>query len=319
MESCAAAYQTVTKWAYPSPCRSWRLGSVKILERLFEVLPIPLLVAGALLCVAAWITKEVRSLGSYGATLRDTHFQTAAFLVLVALVGFYGTRAIWRFRVPGVVTGRALFVAEFDGDVDGLVQKHTVETLQKVMLETTGLQSVRVRPLHRKHDTDSAKSNTNLTRCCLVYGTFIPPSTVHYKYMTAAQDLEGRITVYEYPKIESRLTPPIVASIVRAPEGLVEQSLVLRELSNVRSENEQLLRELAQNRRLLRELRLQSSASPQELEMLGKVRDYYQNQRKFLLAIGVNAYQKLPTLVSAVPDAELINEVFRTQLGLSQA
>lgn len=282
---------------------------MKALERLIEILPIPLLIGAALVCVVAWATKEIRSLSTWGATFRDGHLQITAFLAVLATIGYYGVSAIWRYRAPGASSGLSLYVARLEHDTDALVQTHTVESLQTALSKTEDQKHIRVRPLPRKLQRDTALASTELSKCCLVYGAFIPPAIVHYTIVASSGKFAHRLTITDYPKLD-RLTNLIIDAIKSSVPAARIDDVVVSELAALRREHEKLFSELTKSQRELRQLQIQSSPNPQVRSLQDKVVRYYHNQKKYLVCIGINSYHELPSLRAAAEDAILVNDAY---------
>ena len=288
---------------------------MKAIERLIEVLPVPALIAAALVCLVAWLTKETKSLPTWGATFRDTHFQVATFLVSLSLVGYYGVTTIWRRHVPREVGKEHVYVAQFDGDGDNSVQKHTLESLQTALLESDDCKHVSVLPYKQTVRSFSNVKGSDLSRICLVYGTFIAPKTVHYKFCCADDEFERRHLETGYPDIPNLLAKIVEVVGNRLQNPVPEDKGLAAVLLQLRGENDSLRDELELQRRQLRRLEVQSGTDAPLRTARTKVVDYYSRQKKHVLCIGINSYRVLPSLSLTVKDAHAVASTFKDMFG----
>ncbi len=277
---------------------------MKTIEKLIELLPVPVLVGAAAVCLVAWITKESRGLGSWGLVFRDINVHLAALLAALGVTGYYGTSFILRAKIQGTPK-HGLYVAQFDGDSKGLVQKHTIETVQTALSQHDDLKSIRVHALNRPF-SGSWKPDPDLTQNCLIYGTFIEPKVVHYKLRSGSEGAEQRFMIPAYPDIDT-LTNKVIALLMSAPRKTPRDALE-DELAALRAQNRQFSFELRQNNRLLRSLQFQATDDESVKQAQSKAIEYYSRQKKHVLAIGINSYERLPTLQFAVADAELFSK-----------
>jgi hypothetical protein len=118
----------------------------KIIDRLIDLLPIPLLIACAVVVVCGWTIKEIRSLSSNAAVLRDAWFQVACVVALAGTAAFYASQAILAHAGPESFSEkeRGIYVARFDGDPDDKVQLQTFESLRDALSVDGSLHDVRV-------------------------------------------------------------------------------------------------------------------------------------------------------------------------------
>lgn len=282
---------------------------MKALDRIVELMPIPAVVALAIICMCIWLTKELRTYPSYALTLRDPFLQSVILVVGLGLLGFYGAVFIRKHSLPRTEVGRErrVFVARFDGDKENKVQRHTVESLQTLLANTGDLSHVRIYALGHLIPDNRSLRKADFEAACVVYGTYVPPKDVHYKFADPDEPTESRLHVQGFPTIDE-LTAQI-CSFVRlrrtpSPGVPVRETVSKAQYEALAQRNEALQSQI-------RDLRLSLKAATEGVpeaaalaRLPGEVRDYYRKQRKFLLSIGVSEYARGPSLVFPRKDAE---------------
>jgi hypothetical protein len=193
----------------------------KVIDRLVDLLPVPLLIACAVVVACGWTIKEIRSLPSNGAVLRDAWFQVGCVIVFAGTVAFYASEAILARAGPDRFSDneRGVYVARFEGDPDNKVQLQAIESLKDALHLAGFLSDVRVVRLPTTlKDTSSAMGLLENSRArVLIWGSFVPPERVHVSIATYPNGGETRLPVDKFPDVNAltskileflQLTPP---------------------------------------------------------------------------------------------------------------
>jgi hypothetical protein len=271
----------------------------KVLERVVELLPVPVLIALAALLIAGWSVKELRDLPSEAALLREPLFQVSALIAFAATITYYGSAAILSHSVPRRFSDkeRGIIVSPLSGDKDGSVQHHTVESLREELSKAENLGDVVVLRINGVVEgTDGAQQIIERTNArALVWGSFLPPEVVHYTITTSKG--ETKIPTYSFKDV-NLLTGKVVQflQLTPPPSGSSTEDQVAfyrRKIADLEQQNQSLVLQVGKHQ-----------TGPSEIPVSG--------HKTSVMSIGVSDYAELPRLRWSVSDARAISDAFRS-------
>jgi hypothetical protein len=187
----------------------------KVIDRLIELLPIPVFIALILVIGAGWLIKEIRELPSAGALLRDPWFMIVCVATAANTLTYYASATILAnskvARFPE--SQRGVLVARFEADTDNKVQLQTSESLKDNVAKSPSLSDVRVSRLENllKEGLETKTLKDTGARL-VVWGTFVPPDQVHA--IVATSDVTVRIPLEKFPDVT-----PLTSQIVQFLQG----------------------------------------------------------------------------------------------------
>jgi hypothetical protein len=279
---------------------------MKALEKILDVLPLPVVAAIAASVLAAWTIKEVRKYSGYGDILYDKYFQSVVILIVLALPAYYAIQFVFAKPSPFRPNEAGVLISRFKSDDKNVVQDQTRETLNLRIGRDTNFSSVRLRALDEEVDDEDAGNVMSKTGAVgLVSGTFVPSNIVWYHVSWKGRSQVAVIPSSGFPAISGFedqfieqlrriLTPP------KFPEASAE--CVSDELIRLTHENEQLRKELA------------AARAPNVEASIAAFRRI----RKHVLVIGNANYASLPRLQFPAADARDFASVIRRYAGDSE-
>jgi hypothetical protein len=193
----------------------------KAIDRIIDLLPVPLLIACGIVIACGWILKEVRSVPTIGDVLRDSWFQVGCVITCAGILAFYASTAILARSGPRYFSDkeRGIFVARFDGDSENKVQREAFESLLDEIAQAQSLNDVHVvRIPNVVSDPDAATQLLKKSRASVaIWGSFVPPERVHVSITTYPDGGEVRVPLEKFPDVKPltskildflQLTPP---------------------------------------------------------------------------------------------------------------
>jgi hypothetical protein len=266
---------------------------MKAIDRLIDLLPIPVLVAVAFIVLGAWILKEV-SHETVGLVMQQPRFHALTVAVFMLTVTYYLVVLVLR-DAPVLDPGRmAILVARFEGDPDNRVQAHVLETA-KTYVSKLGLQDrVGVYGLARQCSThlDACRPARKKMNDATLWGTFYPDAILHLNVSRPDSDLESRNTISDFP--ESQQLERVLIDVLPA---LTENTMQVGS-ERVHLEGGQVVEAL----RIL-EQRISRLEKPRQ-QNPGQWPARFLDQRRLLISVGINKYERAPQLSFAVKDAQ---------------
>lgn len=171
------------------------------IERILDVLPLPVLAAIAVVVLVAWILKQVRTKKDYGPVLREPLFIATLAICCVVLVIFYGFEFAVHRTPPFGDTERGIVVASFINDNTNTVREQTVRSLEDSLYSKS--MNVKIRPVDQiiKDQSDALPIVSKMHAMGAVWGSFTPPNVVHYRISWRGQYQEARLSIQEFPKV----------------------------------------------------------------------------------------------------------------------
>ena len=271
---------------------------MKAIDRIIELLPLPLLIACALLFAWGWTVKELKSLATYGEVLRHAWFQVGCVVAIAGTVAFYLSALILARSGPDYFSDkeRGIFVARFDGDSENKVQREASESLKDELSHAQSVSDVRIVRLSDvlTDATAASRELKNRHARMAIFGSFTPPDLVHVSVVTPKGD-ETRVRIDKFPDVKPltstvlgflEITPPAPGA---KPEDQI--SFLKRRIDILEHQQQQFTVQPSE---------AVSRLVPQHLRVL---------------TIGIDRYQssEIQALRYAVGDAKAIGEVFRSQ------
>src|ERR1017187_2918222 len=300
----------------------------KSLERLIEMLPLPLLLAAAAIFSLAWLVKELRPHPAYGPVLRDKVFQRGVGLVLGALAAvIIGQMAIEHLRATTFAAGESgLWIAAVQGDSDAAVQRPTAEYLRRDFASDDTPNIVRIAlykdvPASHAAALDLAQRHGALAT---IWGTVIPgggATMVVFNVSLRDQKRETRKLCPQYPDIHdftSAIGAFIKATAPLSPPGgeSAQSNYVTNQLRELRADNERMNGVVAQ---LQRRMNTTPSLRPEVLNpttLDTPPAIAPKRAKRYGLFIGIDDYSKMNMHYQfAVADAQAMASAFRSSAG----
>lgn|GEM_PF-4001718 len=150
---------------------------MRLIDRLVDLLPVPILVGSAGTAATAWLVKSLNDFASYGPVLASNSFYASVAIIWAGVVIYYVVtrpKPFKRFE-------RGILVAAFEGDTNSNVQRHTFESLQAHARERSDLASVRAMRLGGQVSDGSAPKTLRRRRAdSIISGSVISPTLVWY-------------------------------------------------------------------------------------------------------------------------------------------
>lgn len=151
---------------------------MRAIDRVIEILPIPALLALAVVMGTGWLIKTGRDYPSYAPVLSDKYFQSLIVAALAGVIIFYLLSRAEPFRE----NESGIIVANFEGDAAGNVRRHTVETLLGRVREDPALAHLRVVSANITVTDDSASRILHSRRAyAVVSGSVISDTLVWFR------------------------------------------------------------------------------------------------------------------------------------------
>jgi len=292
----------------------------ELFKRFLDVLPVPYLLAVVALAGVAWIVKELRPGSEYGDVLRDRIFRRAALCILALLLIFVAARSIWttitgRNFLPGE---RGICVAEFNGDRDDVLQRHTLEQLRTVISEDPALASVRVEayPIAPASDSEARRIADRHHAVATIWGSVISgfgANMVQFEVTPHYGQPDIRKFCPKYPDITD-FTQGFVAFVkTSVPPAAsaredTQNAYVQQQLQQLRGENERLAARVNQLQGDI------ASVTTQKGQTENVPAQDVRAQRRFGLFVGINDYKNMGSqfkLMFPSADARAMAEAFR--------
>ncbi len=220
---------------------------MKAIDKILEVLPLPLLAAVGALVLLAWAFKELAQ-RQYGDVLRDPYFQAAVVVICAAVGVYYALTGIFSREKPFAPNERGVLIANFEGDSNNTARIHTIETLKTRIGEDSKFENVKIRALDRTINSEDGKSIVKDQNAIgIITGSYVPlPSAVlHYQMYWRGTERVARLTADKFPDIKN-FEEQFIQQIRSAPTAANLQASTLEDLqtqiSTLKLENERLLK-----------------------------------------------------------------------------
>jgi Caspase domain len=278
-------------------------GPMKAIEKLLDILPVPLLAAVAAIVLLGWLFKELTQ-RVYGDVLRDPYFQAAVVVVCAAVGVYYALSGIFSQTKPFASNERGILIAKFEGDSTNTARIHTVETLKTRIGEDSEFGDVRFRALDKSISAEDGKSLVKDQNAIgIVTGSYVPPpnAVVHYQLYWRGTERVARLTADKFPDIKN-FEEQFVKQIRSVPTAANLQASTLENLqtqiSALKEENDRLLN-------LLLTARGSTATLPGSTK-----------SKMYILAIGISDYaNRVLRLRYASQDAQQIAKALSKSAG----
>ena len=272
---------------------------MKAIDRILEILPLPLLAGVAALVLAAWLVKEISGHASYGPVLRDSYFQSSFVVICALLAVYYATTFIFSRDKPFADNDRGILIGKFKGDSTSVAQIHTLETLKTRLASETGLDNVKVRALDKEVTEDTGQPLAKDENAVgIIAGSYIAPSVMHYQLYWRGEHKVARLTADKYPDIND-----VVSQFVQQIRSTsTAANLPASRLDSLQA---QIARLTEENKTLLD--RLSNPQRPNE-----DARQLFAKSRIHVLSIGISRYpEAVLQLRFASQDATKVADVLK--------
>ena len=270
----------------------------KVIERIIELLPVPVIIACAAIIIVGYSIKELRDLPSEGAVLREPWFQICALVVVAATAIYYASAAILSHSSPRRFTDkeRGILVAPLSGDKDGSVQKHTLAGVKEELSKTGSLSDVVVvtTAAEIESTTDATEIIERTKARAVVWGSFLPPEVVHYTITTSRG--ETRVAAFTFKDV-SLLSSKVVQylQLTPPPPGSATEDQVAfykKKVDDLENQNQALIAQAVAGKK-----------PASGVAIIGQ-------PKVAVISVGVSNYQDLPKPRFAVSDAQALSAVF---------
>ena len=121
---------------------------MKAIEKILDILPVPLLAAAAFVVFVTWVFKELNH-QSYGDVFRTPTFQAITVVTAAIVVVCYAMTAIFSQLRPFNPDERGILVATFLNDSENSVRTHTIESLKTRLEDVSGVSDVKFRTIDK--------------------------------------------------------------------------------------------------------------------------------------------------------------------------
>ncbi len=289
---------------------------MKPIDKIFEILPVPIILGIAIVFGAGWVLKEIKGFASFGPVIQNPYFQSIIIATLFSVTCFYGIKAVFKYSIPTefAENQRGIYVSVFDGTSKANIQLHTIEALKTAISGSKEFADVKITKLNRQVDYELAKSIAKVSNASFViYGVCITDSIIHYKVLNGENHVEARYEISDFPKIE-KVTKGMQRLLLTTKPKTGELSPTIaylqNKIENVEKRNKELDNKVDALKTALYQLDVEK---PAVIEKFNKeIRSTYANQKKYIFAVGVNDYHELPDLRFAVADATGIVSLFKS-------
>jgi uncharacterized caspase-like protein len=276
---------------------------MKAIDRIIDILPIPALIAVAIIVLGGWLTKEYQALPDYGSTLRSPTFQALAITCVCGLLLFYALHYILEKEAPFGPNEKGILISQFPHDEKALVQEQTLQSLTSRRDLDRSLTSVKFRKLSREiAESDAQKTIRETNALGLIGGTVIPSSSstvVWYQWAWKGNEQIARLQARDFPNIDDFSSQYLQQlTKITTPTSLDVPTVENATIDALTRENERLTAAIA---------KLRAEAGTSE--------PLTQNVNRYALVIGNSAYLQIPSLRYAAADAEAFNEAIKRGLA----
>jgi len=301
---------------------------MKPIDKIIDILPIPVLVALASVFLAGWVIKEIKGFPSFGPVIQNPVFQSILLFSILATVCFYGVKTIFHHSIPNEFSDnqRGIYVSSFDREKSGKVQLHTIESLKTEIYGKKEFSDVKIAEYKRNLDFELAKSVINISNASLIiYGKCLDDKIVHFNVLNGHNLALARYMTDDFPKINKvidsvlellKTTPPKSDDSSPQIEFLKQKLLTLETQYNDLDKKYNDLYSLYSN---IRQVKIKEDDSITQIQ--DEVKAFYKNQVKYVIAIGINDYSYFPSLRFAKADAmgvaELYNKTFADRANIT--
>lgn len=151
---------------------------MRVIDRLIDLLPVPVLVTAAAFVAAAWLVKLFRDYPGYAQVATDKYFQCLSVALIASLVIYF---IIGRAE-PFSANEKGVVIAAFEGDISGSAHRHTVETLRDELRKKPALASARIVEIGNVVSDDTAAQLLRARNATsLIAGSVISDNLVWYR------------------------------------------------------------------------------------------------------------------------------------------
>jgi hypothetical protein len=251
---------------------------MKAIDRILDLLPVPLLAAVALVVLLAWLFKEVTP-RDYGEVIRDPYFQATIVLICAGTAIYYALFVIFSQARPFAPNERGVLIAKFEGDAANTARIHTIESLKTRLGETSEFDDVKIRPLDKTMDAEDGKSVVQEQNAVgLIAGAYMAPPNplVHYQLYWRRTGRVARLTADKFPDINN-FEDQFVTQIRAVPTAANLNA------STVEDQQAQIVALKAENDRLLKQLLAARGSTSTKLPGITTAKMY-------VLAVGISNY-----------------------------
>lgn len=289
----------------------------KAIERIINILPIPVIFALSLIFVIAWLLKEIRGYESFGDVFRYSVFQISTFLIIVGLLAYYGINLILKLNKPKNFSKNeiGIVISTFEGDENNDVQRQTSESLITEIDNIKKFSNVkveRIQKLFKSHD-EVCQYNISSGASLCIWGAYIPPSTVHFNMSAVEQENAIRFMVPNFPDV-SLITHKVKEHLNSIPptefysyqqrinylENQLEEEIILNKKSQLK------INELSE---LIKELQIERIGKNKYKSEISEIKNIELQRKRIILIIGIDTYKSHPSLSFSTRDAHAINEL----------
>ncbi len=284
----------------------------KIIDRILEITPIPIVLAIGILILSVVLIKEAVALPSYFAALKTPVFQIAGLSVCLLLIAYYGVMLILRTAEEPKfgVHQRGVLVARFKDDEADTVQSHLVAGLKTAVFNKPEFSDVEVRSIPRVLADEelalTACSQANAVLC--LRGVFVKPTTAHY-IISSPSEIIARLLVTEFTDIssvQSQVLQVLGSTKPRTKSPDSNLAFLERALAEEKEAREQVSFELIKLRDMLNKRPILAPDKEAETPI----------KQLRALVVGVADYQHLPNLQFSSADASDIAETLKRKQAI---
>jgi Caspase domain len=279
---------------------------MEAVKKVLDLLPLPFLVAIAVLAVVAWVLKEIRSDADYGPALRDARFRATLILCCLALVVFYTIQFIVLRDAPFGDAERGILVARFSNDEHNTVGEHTLRSLEERIYGSEAFENVKFRlintPISDESEISSVVSKTHAI--ATIWGSFVSPNVVHYRITWSGSHQGARLSIKAFPDIKW-FEDQFMDQLKITPSSQSNENLAFNNL------NERITTLVRENDRLRALIRNGQRASADQFGG--------EKPQLFLISVGINQYENVPALAFAESDADAIAQFYKGGVGFWQS
>jgi hypothetical protein len=293
---------------------------MKALDKLIEILPLPLIAAIAVIILISWLIKELRNYSRYGETFQDKYWIIGIIIIFISTCMYYSLTMVLSKRPPFTFSplDYAVLVSQFEGDSENRVQREIVGRLQASIYNDNALKKTPVKALKmRIDDRDHALDMLRKTKAhTLIWGSFTPANTAFCNVSTSLGEVQPKPVISQLPDIgnlESAILEQLRSIAVRI-DPIEDQLKTLQDEIGTLRRTVDLLR-----------LRVEGIESRQTLHGAGGKELHVQTswpdfsrQRRIVLSIGINRHQFFPDLQFARNDAEELVSTLQLDFGQSR-
>lgn len=190
---------------------------MKALERLVEILPVPLLAGAALAVLLGWFIKEYRIYSQYGQVFRDPLFHSSILILFLSLIAYYSIIYLYKGNIPPSQSGNRIIISEFSNDAQNTVRNATSNKLAISLLNGQGTSDVSIFKLDFEVDASNQaqKIISEKNAIALMHGTVHGKNSVQYNVFWKTGDAAINRLEKKFPEID-----PFIASI----QSIIEKS-----------------------------------------------------------------------------------------------